>query len=222
RDRELRAAEAEDEERDGKRDRAAKERGHDHRPVRAHAVVAEPDGAVRTESDEALLSDRDEPAVAGERVPHRGHQHEDQQRRHLLGGGLAQRHRHEHEHDRKQAEAGREPRGEGAPTLHGEGLGHVAALGRKMPPCGEASTARNTRCPASTEYCGLICAPTVWATPSTMPPASVPQSEPKPPITTASNAKISCVGPENGSKVERIARNIPATAAVATATAVAR
>ena len=38
----------------------------------------------------------------------------------------------------------------------------------------------------------------VCATPSTMPPASVPHSEPRPPMTTASNAKISCVGPLDG------------------------
>ena len=45
------------------------------------------------------------------------------------------------------------------------------------------------------KYCGSICAPTVCATPRTMPPTSVPQSEPMPPMTTASNAKMSCVGP---------------------------
>ncbi len=54
-------------------------------------------------------------------------------------------------------------------------------------------------------HCGSICAPMVWATPSTIPPSSVPHSDPRPPMTTASNAKISCVGPMNGSKAERIA-----------------
>src|SRR5207302_6184407 len=44
------------------------------------------------------------------------------------------------------------------------------------------STARNTTCPPSAKYCTLICAPTVCATPRTMPPTSVPQSEPMPPI----------------------------------------
>ena len=38
-------------------------------------------------------------------------------------------------------------------------------------------------------------APKLCATPSTMPPISVPQSEPMPPITTASKAKISWVSP---------------------------
>ena len=55
---------------------------------------------------------------------------------------------------------------------------------------------------AERKYCTSICAQTVWATPSTIPPTSVPHSEPMPPITTASNAKISCVGPPNGSKVD--------------------
>ena len=32
--------------------------------------------------------------------------------------------------------------------------------------------------------------------PSTIPPISVPHSDPMPPITTASKAKISCIGPE--------------------------
>ena len=54
-----------------------------------------------------------------------------------------------------------------------------------------------------------------------MPPASVPHSEPKPPITTVSNAKISCAPPLYGSKVARIARNAPATVAIAIAIAVA-
>ena len=39
------------------------------------------------------------------------------------------------------------------------------------------------------------CAPTFCATPSTMPPTSVPHSEPAPPITAASKAKISCGAP---------------------------
>ena len=42
-----------------------------------------------------------------------------------------------------------------------------------------------------------------------------------PPITTASNAKISCDGPEYGSKVERIARKAPASPAIASASAAA-
>ena len=48
------------------------------------------------------------------------------------------------------------------------------------------------------------------------PPDERPHSEPMPPMTTASNAKISCAGPAYGSKVERIPRKVPASAAVAT------
>ena len=40
-------------------------------------------------------------------------------------------------------------------------------------------------------------------------------------MTTASNAKISCAEPAYGSKVERMPRNAPASAAVATAMAAA-
>ena len=47
---------------------------------------------------------------------------------------------------------------------------------------------------------GRSARPMVWATPSTMPPPSVPHSEPSPPITTASNAKMSWVGPLAASK----------------------
>ena len=42
---------------------------------------------------------------------------------------------------------------------------------------------------------GSIVEPIVWATPSTMPPASVPHSDPRPPMTTASNANRSRVEP---------------------------
>ena len=63
--------------------------------------------------------------------------------------------------------------------------------------------------------------PQVWATPRTSPPASVPQIDPSPPMTTASKAKISRVGPMLGVKVVRTPRNRPATATVARAMAVA-
>ena len=42
------------------------------------------------------------------------------------------------------------------------------------------STTRKARCPARICHSGLILAPTVWATPMMMPPASVPQKLPKP------------------------------------------
>ena len=169
--------------------------------------LREPDGAVGAEADERLLADRDEAAVAGERVPHHRDEHQDQQRRQLLRRrsrrtGAARTRARPRAH--REAAGERRPRRR-APALDGEAapvpraprslIAVRAPDARRVPPRGEASTARKTRCPASTEYCGSICAPIVCATPSTMPPASVPQSEPRPPITTASNAKISCVGP---------------------------
>ena len=50
-----------------------------------------------------------------------------------------------------------------------------------------------------------------------MPPIKVPHSDPMPPITTASNAKISEFVPWYGSKVPIVPMNTPARAAVATA-----
>ncbi len=94
----------------GNRDRGAEERRDDHRLVRAHVVVAEPDRAVGAEADESLLADRDEAAVAGEGVPHRREQHEDQERRHLLGRGLRERDGYEDERDREETEPAGERR----------------------------------------------------------------------------------------------------------------
>ena len=54
-------------------------------------------------------------------------------------------------------------------------------------------------CPISTPHPVAYCSPTVWATPRVMPPASVPQSEPRPPMITASKAKMSRIGPLDGS-----------------------
>ena len=55
-----------------------------------------------------------------------------------------------------------------------------------------------------------------------MPPANVPHSDPALPIITASNAKMSWVGPLDGVMLEWMARNAPASVAVPTAIAVAR
>jgi hypothetical protein len=48
--------------------------------------------------------------------------------------------------------------------------------------------------------------PVVCATPRITPPASVPQKLPKPPMITASKAKIRREGPISGSKVARAPR----------------
>src|ERR1043165_4214347 len=205
------------------------EGGEAHREVRRDAGLGEDDGGVGAEAEEGLLADRDQAAVAGEGVPHRGEDGEDEQLGELLGGVGRQRERDEGEGDDDDRDARhREPR-QPAPALDGVARGrgvdrrHAQLLrAARVRPRGLARTARNTRWPARIEYSGSMWAPTVCATPSTMPPSKVPHSEPKPPMTTASNAKISWVGPLAGSKVERMARKAPARAAVATAIAVAR
>ena len=70
----------------------------------------------------------------------------------------------------------------------------------------KTSTARNTMWPASCPHCGSIWLPINWATPSVMPPASVPHSEPSPPMTTASKAKMRFSGPLNGENDPRDAQ----------------
>src|SRR5581483_7744909 len=137
-----------------------------------------------------------EPAVAGERVPHHRHDDEEVQLDEVVLRVLAEHDRRE----RKQDDKACEPAGDGAhPTPR--------SVSRMPPACiavRATSTARKTRCPESAKYSGLICAPTACATPSTIPPPSVPQSEPMPPMTTASKAYRSCAAPALGSNEDRI------------------
>ena len=134
-----------------------------------------------------LLADRHEPAVAGERVPHHRHDDEEVELDEVVLRVLAEHERREREQDDEACE----PAGEGdrqrRPALdayfrHGGGGGaHPAprSVSRRPPACiavRATSTARKTTCPESAKYSGLICAPTVCATPSTIPPPSVPQS----------------------------------------------
>ena len=81
---------------------------------------------------------------------------------------------------------------------------------------------RNTRWPARIEYCGSIVRADGLGDAEHDAATRVPHSEPSPPMTTASKAKMSWVGPLDGSKVERMARKAPASVAVPTAIAVAR
>src|SRR5580700_5991313 len=85
------------------------------------------------------------------------------------------------------------------------------------PPGRTVSTARNSRLTASTAYAWFSSPTTTWVMPSATPPARVPHSEPMPPITTASNAKISVSVPVSGSNVPIVPMNTPARAAVAIA-----
>ena len=66
--------------------------------------------------------------------------------------------------------------------------------------------------PARICQVGDSAAPTAWAMPSTMPPISVPHMLPRPPMITASKARISRIGPAAGSKFVRIANSTPAIA----------
>src|SRR5207244_4604298 len=105
----------------------------------------------------------------------------------------------ESERDEQRGAGRRSRHGDGSPPLDANPAGRAhdsspsaalkpprpsaAPLTRRAP-----STARNTRCPVRIDHCGSSCAPTVCATPITIPPTSVPQSEPSPPMTTASKA----------------------------------
>ncbi len=66
-------------------------------------------------------------------------------------------------------------------------------------------------------YGTLTCDTTTWVTPSSMPPSSVPHSEPRPPMMTASNAKISVSAPSVGYTPVVTAFSVPASAAAAMA-----
>ena len=75
--------------------------------------------------------------------------------------------------------------------------------------------------PASRFQPGSSCAPMACATPRMMPPASVPHMLPSPPMMTASKPKISRAGPIAGSKLARTASSTPATATMASDSAIA-
>src|SRR5690606_30852913 len=201
-----------------------------HRQVRLHAQVGQRDHAVGADPDEGLLAHRDQAAEPGQQVPHARQGHQDVEV-HERVGDVAEDHvrqgREQH-HGGEERTAGQLGGARGAAHVHvggrplGQKVGEGHAVRPASRPCGrKASTARKTRWPASSVIAGSICAPSDWVTPSTMPPSSVPQSEPRPPITTASNAKISRDGPVAGSKDERIANISPASATVAKAMAVA-
>src|SRR5690606_7409427 len=100
-------------------------------------------------------------------------------------------------------------------------LGHQPSILGKRPRGLSARMRKKTRWPARIWKPGAICAPSVCATPSTMPPASVPQSEPRPPMITASKPKMRRPGPLAGSKLVRTARKMPAMATTPAETAMA-
>ena len=171
-----------------------------HRGVALDTGVGEIQRRVGTDADERLLPDRDETAVPGEGVPHRRHEDEDPQPGQLLGDvGLedgGDREQAEHDQRRSTAVRSSERRVQRSTRSARDGRHDRDARATKVRPLRTMRTARKTRFPNRIDDCGLICAPMVWATPSTIPPTSVPHSEPIPPMTTASNAKMSWVGPD--------------------------
>src|SRR5262245_56320605 len=169
-----------------------------------------------------MLADRDEAAEAGKRIPHRRHDDVDEERGHAIdGAGTSERGHEGQGQEQHDATTDAEPGG-GRPAfdLHArcgkvEGI-HVAPLRRSRRIGSRARSGnssrvkrmiRKTACPATRKPSGWSDAPKVCATPRTMPPINVPQSEPAPPITAASKAKSNCGAPAYGSKVARMPRN---------------
>src|SRR5205814_6961113 len=103
-------------------------------------------------------ADRDQAAVAGERVPHRGEDREDEQLGELLGGIGGERERDEREGDDERTGGGHREPGRAGPAPDDVALGHVRLRASSMRPRGLARTPRKTRWPASIEYCGWLCA----------------------------------------------------------------
>src|SRR5439155_16228724 len=168
-----------------------------------------------------LLPHGDQSAVAGEQIPHAGQNQQDEGVDEEIGDVRVDdvgKRREQHDHHCRADES---PQGRSAGARDPNGRDHTASRAR-IKPCGRsASTARNTRWPASTPPLGSIRAPTACATPRMMPPTSVPQSEPTPPMMTASKAKIRRDGPALGSNDDELPSARPASATVANAMAAA-
>ncbi len=155
----------------GERDRkqSYQQRRHEQCGVDLESGVRQPNRGIRAEPEEELLPDRDQSAIAGQRVPHRGQQNVDEQRGHPVGEIRAEIERTEREHDRDPGQAGRRGDRDGAPAAHRDRRGaHVGFLrrasssrrgSRPAAATRTASTARKTRCPPIRNPCGLICEP---------------------------------------------------------------
>ena len=64
----------------GSENSATPSAGQEHRDERVDAGIGEADGEIGADAEEHLLADGDQPAEAGERVPHRCEDHVDEQR----------------------------------------------------------------------------------------------------------------------------------------------
>src|SRR5438552_1759249 len=210
--------------------------GHDvdnpFRPGNAHASTARGHLVVPDRGQVQTHPAGEQPEVAGEQIPHAGQNQQDEGVDEEIGNVRVddvgkRREQHDHhcradESPERRSAGARDPNGHvhfvrvaGFPACH-------TASRARIRPCGRsASTARKTRWPASTPPLGSIRAPTACATPRMMPPTSVPQREPTPPMMTASKAKIRRDGPALGSNDDELPSARPASATVAKAIAAA-
>ena len=154
---------------------------------------------VTAEAHKGLLPDRNEAGEPGEQVPVLRQRNQREEEEEVLQQRAARR-RPAAQGERQDRDAGdraeascraRRPRCGRCPAMEyrvAPAYPLQSAARGKSPRGRITSTARKARWPARICHSGLIAAPTACATPSTMPPASVPQRLPSPPMITASNA----------------------------------
>ena len=185
------------------RQRADDDRAEKQRRVDADPEIGEPHGEIGAEAEERLLPDRHQSAIADQRVPHHREDHVDEQRRQPVDGlalshsgpsASSDRRDERRRRARCATRASSARRRRRAPRSSPASSPNAAQRAGRNRRNRAARTARRGKStwPAMKKPCGLIDAPMLWATPSTIPPTSVPHSEPAPPITAASKAKMSC------------------------------
>src|SRR5439155_20068393 len=143
------------------------------------------------EPGKRLLPDRDEAGASRQEVQQLGHREQVEEADEVVRLPLRTPPGDRDEHAERAGEEDGADR-----TRPGPAHDFHAGSGPGKKPRGRTSRiAKNTRWPASTPQPTEICAPTPCATPRTIPPTSVPHREPRPPMITASNAKIRRSGP---------------------------
>ena len=177
---------------------------------------------IGAEADIGLLADRDEAGIAGEQVP--------QARQRDIGvdfgeqpqvGAVAPRTAPRRARSARSATIADADAARRSWRCSTRTLALIRCTFGNRPSGRSASTTRNAIWPASRFQPGSSCAPMACATPRMMPPASVPHMLPSPPMITASKPKISRAGPIAGSKLARTASSTPATATMASDSAIA-
>ena len=153
---------------------------------------------IAAEPDKGLLADRDQAGIAREQIPAlRERQHVEQEDQ-VLNQVAAGEDRKQHQRQQNDSGGNRGGARGAARGLDAECLRRLGcassidvpqSCARGNRPRGRStSTTRKARWPARICHSGSMRAPMVWASPSTMPPASVPQKLPRPPMITASKA----------------------------------